>query len=95
VPAPTSGGRGTLLEIKVAPGASRSRIVGPHGDGWRVQIAAPPERGRANDALVELLAETLGVPRRAVSVVRGATSARKTVRIEGLSPAEVERRLVP
>jgi uncharacterized protein len=92
-PAATADGRGTLLEVKVVPGASRSRIAGPHGDGVKAQVAAPPERGRANEALCELLAAALDVPRRDVAVVRGATSARKTVRVDGLPPAEVERRL--
>lgn len=92
---PTGDRRGTLIEVKVVPGASRSRVVGPHGDGIRAQVAAPPEKGRANEALCSLLAETLGVPRRAVTVVRGATSAGKTLRVDGLAPAEVARRLVP
>jgi len=91
--APSADGRATLIAVKVVPGASRSRIAGPHGDALKVQVAAPPERGRANDAVCELFAETLGVPRRDVSVVRGATSPAKTIRIEGLSPAEVARRL--
>lgn len=86
-------GKATLIEVKVVPGASRSRIAGPHGDALKVQVAAAPERGRANDALCDLLSEKLAVPRRAVAVVRGATSPRKTVRVEGLAPAEVARRL--
>jgi len=86
-------GRATLIAVKVVPGASRSRVVGPHGDRLKVQVAAPPERGRANDAVCDLFAEALGVPRRAVSVVRGATSPSKTVRVDGIAPGEAERRL--
>ena len=93
--AASSDGRAALISVKVVPGASRSRIAGLHGDAVKAQIAAPPERGRANDALVELIARTLRVARRDVSVVRGATSAKKTVRVEGLSPDEAARRLVP
>jgi uncharacterized protein len=85
--------RGTLVRLKVVPGASRSRIVGPHGDALKVQVAAPPERGRANAAVCALLAEILGVPPRTVVLVRGETDARKIVRVEGLSPEEVERGL--
>jgi len=91
--APSADGRATLISVKVVPGASRSRIAGPHGDAWKVQVAAPPERGRANDAVCELFAEALGVPRRAVSVARGLTSPSKTIRVDGLAPDEVERRL--
>lgn len=91
--AATQDGAGTLLPVKVVPGASRSRIAGPHGDGVRAQVAAPPERGRANEAVCELLAQALGVPRRAVSVVQGASSPRKVLRIEGLAPDAVAARL--
>ncbi len=89
----SADGRATLIEVKAVPGASRSRIVGLHGGAVKAQVAAPPERGRANDALCSLFAQALRVPRRAVEVVRGATSARKTLRVEGLSPAETARRL--
>jgi uncharacterized protein (TIGR00251 family) len=93
--AASQDGRGTLVTVKVVPGASRSRVVGPHGGAVKAQVAAPPERGRANDALCDLFATTLGVPRRAVSVVRGRTSPTKTLRVDGLAPDEVSRRLLP
>jgi len=91
VPAPD--GEGTLLQVKVVPGASRSRVAGPYGEGVRVQVAAPPQRGRANEVLCEVLAQALRVPRRDVSVVRGAGSPHKTVLVRGLTPDEVARRL--
>jgi uncharacterized protein (TIGR00251 family) len=93
--AASKDGRGTLIEVKVVPGASRSRIVGPHGGAIKAQVAAPPERGRANEALCALFAEALGAPRRAVRVVRGETSAKKTLFVDGLPPDEVARRLLP
>jgi uncharacterized protein (TIGR00251 family) len=86
-------GRGTLIEVKAVPGASRSEIAGPHGGALKVRVAAPPERGQANAALCEILAEALGVPRRDVTVVRGASNARKTLLVAGLTPAETARRL--
>ena len=89
----TPDAAGTLLPVKVVPGASRSRIAGPHGDGVRAQVAAPAERGRANEALCELFAQALGLPRRAVTVVQGAGSPHKVLRIEGLSPDAVAARL--
>jgi uncharacterized protein YggU (UPF0235/DUF167 family) len=79
--------------VTVSPGASRTELVGRHGDGWRARVAAPPERGRANDALGILLAEILDVPRNAIRVVGGASSRSKVVEVEGLDAAEVERRL--
>jgi uncharacterized protein (TIGR00251 family) len=81
------------ISVTVSPGASRSEVVGRHGDGWRARIAAPPERGRANAALCKLLAETLGVPRRAVRVVSGPSARAKVVEVEGLSQAAIESRL--
>jgi uncharacterized protein YggU (UPF0235/DUF167 family) len=56
-------------------------------------VAAPPERGRANDALVELLASALKVPKSSVRVVGGQRGRAKVVEVDGLEPAEVERRL--
>lgn len=81
------------IRVTVSPGASRSELVGRHGDGWRARIAAPPERGRANDALCKLLAATLSVPRGSVRVVGGQSARAKVVEIDGLEPAEIERRL--
>lgn len=92
-PSPGPGGAGTLLEVKVVPGASRSRVAGPFGEGVRVQVAAPPEKGRANEELCATLAAALGVRPSDVSVVRGASSPRKTVLVASLPPAEVVRRL--
>ena len=59
----------------------------------KVKIQAPPIEGRANEALIEFLAEVLEVPRRTVTLVRGDTSRHKTVRIDGLDLAEARRRL--
>jgi uncharacterized protein YggU (UPF0235/DUF167 family) len=59
----------------------------------RLKVSAPPLEGRANEAVVELAAELLGVRRSQVSLVRGGRSRDKTLRVEGLSQAEVERRL--
>ena len=93
--AASADGRATLVPVKVVPNASRSRIAGPHGDGVKIQVTAPPERGRANEAVCAVLAEALGIPARHVIVVRGETSPAKTLRVEGLAPDEVARRLVP
>jgi uncharacterized protein len=81
------------VELTVSPGASRSELVGRHGNGWRARIAAPPERGRANRALEELIAEAVGVRRERVGVVGGQTARRKIVEVEGLTAEELDKRL--
>jgi uncharacterized protein (TIGR00251 family) len=77
----------------VSPGASRSEVVGRHGDGWKVRVGAPAESGKANDALVDLLARTLGVPRKRIEIASGHGSRDKTIVVHGLSEADAEARL--
>jgi uncharacterized protein len=81
------------VTLRVSPGASRSAIVGRHGAAWKVRVAAPPEGGRANDALVRLLADTLDVPAADVAIVSGHGSRDKTISLAGLDADELERRL--
>lgn len=81
------------LPIKAIPNAPRSEVAGWLGDALKVKVHAPPVEGRANDALCEFLADTLRLPRRAVTVVRGDTSRQKLVRISGLTLVEVKSRL--
>jgi uncharacterized protein (TIGR00251 family) len=75
--------------VHVQPRASRSEVVGLHGEALKVRLHAPPVDGAANEALVQLLADQLGVPRRAVRIVAGGTSRAKTVEIEGTTEAVV------
>jgi uncharacterized protein (TIGR00251 family) len=82
------------LAIKAIPNAPRHQVVGWLGAALKVKIHAPPLEGRANDALCEFLAEELGLPRRAVTVLRGDTSRQKIVRINGLTLDEARARLV-
>jgi hypothetical protein len=84
---------GIVLQVKAVPGASRTRIAGVLGDRLKVQVAAPPEGGKANDALCKLLAETLGVPLRQVTVTQGHAQARKTLSVVGISIADAAARL--
>jgi len=81
---------GVELLVLVQPRASRSRVVGEHGGYLKVQLAAPPVDGAANAALLELLADLLGVPRRQVSLVSGESSRRKRVRAVGVDAPGVE-----
>jgi len=82
-----------VLTVKVAPGARKDEITGWMGDTLKLRVAAPPEKGRANAAVVALLARTLSTGRDRIVIVAGAGSRRKRVRIEGLSPEEVRGRL--
>lgn len=76
---------GVAIRIKVVPGASRSKVVGVLGDRLKVAIAAPPEGGKANKAVCELLAELLNVAKRDVVIVSGKTQPTKTVEVLGVS----------
>ncbi|MEZ4379813.1 MAG: DUF167 domain-containing protein [Nannocystaceae bacterium] len=71
------------VDVQVVPRASRTRVVGVHGERLKIQLAAPPVDGAANKALVELFAAILKIPRTAVAIAQGAASKRKTVRLEG------------
>ncbi len=82
-----------VLRVHVQPGAGRTTIVGRHGDALKVKVAAPPEGGRANQAVTELLASTLGMPASAVNLVSGATNRSKRFRI-GPVELDVVRRLI-
>ena len=77
--------------VRVQPRASRSEVSGTHGEALKVRLSAPPVEGAANDALVELLADALDVPRRAVRIISGATARTKVVEVDGVTPALVER----
>lgn len=85
--------RPTKLTLRVSPGARRGGVVGRQGAVWKIRVAAPPEDGRANDALLRLLAKTLDVPRRDVEIVSGYGARDKVVALAGIGPDEIERRL--
>jgi uncharacterized protein (TIGR00251 family) len=83
----------TRLRLRVSPGAMRTELAGRHGDAWKVRVSAPPERGRANDAVLRLLAARLRVPRGSLAVVSGKAARDKVVELHGLDRTEAERRL--
>jgi len=72
---------GVVLDVSVVPGAARTEPVGLHDGALRLRLAAPPVEGKANDALLAWLAAELRCPRRAVTLLRGATARRKQVAI--------------
>lgn len=79
---------GVVLEVLVQPRASRTRAVGEHDGRLKLQLAAPPVDGEANQALIEFLARALGVRKADVTIVRGETGRRKTVRVVGVTAAQ-------
>jgi uncharacterized protein (TIGR00251 family) len=82
---------GVRFGVRVQPRASRSEVCGVHGEALKVRLAAPPVDGAANSALIDLLAEALDVPRRAVTIVAGASSRSKLVQVDGIASGAVER----
>ena len=87
--------RSCTLELKTIPNAPRTAVAGWLGDALKVKVHAPALEGRANDALLEFLADRLGLHRRAVTLLRGDKSRHKVVRLAGLTLAEAKARLTP
>jgi uncharacterized protein (TIGR00251 family) len=77
----------------VHPRAKKSGLTGRFGEAWKLDLAAPPVDGKANDECVRYLAELAGVPRSRVRVVTGATNRLKVVEIQGIEQAELEKLL--
>jgi uncharacterized protein len=86
---------GLLLAVRVQPRASRTELAGILGAELKVKVTAPPVDSAANDALVAFLADTLDLPKRAVTLIRGQTSRHKVLRLEGLTLQEAVTRLEP
>ena len=84
---------GVELTLYIQPRASRTEVIGPHGDALKLRLAAPPVDGEANEELVRFLAKALHVPKSAVMIVSGATGRRKVVRVVGVTAADVTESL--
>ena len=85
--------KATRLRLRVTPGAARAGIIGRHGEGWKIRVVPPPEDGRANAAVVRLLADTLSLSRDSVTLVSGHAGQDKIVELSGIDLSRVERRL--
>jgi uncharacterized protein (TIGR00251 family) len=83
----------TRVRLRVSPGANSAHVVGRHGDAWKIRVAAPADGGRANEAVVRLLAETLSLSRDNVTLVSGHGARDKIVQLTGLESSQIERRL--
>jgi uncharacterized protein (TIGR00251 family) len=85
--------RRATLRLRVVPGARRSGVVGRHGEAWKVRVSAPADDGKANEAVLTLLAETLRLPRRDLELTAGFASRDKVVTLDGLTTETAETRL--
>ena len=81
------------VTVKVHPRAKRTGIAGRFGEAWKLDLAAPPVDGKANEECVRFLAEVAGVARSRVRIVGGASGRLKAVEVEGMAQAELERAL--
>jgi uncharacterized protein (TIGR00251 family) len=81
------------LAVKVTSKASRDALLGWHGEALKVSVTAVPERGKANAAVLALLADALRVPKSAVVLLRGDSSSQKQFEIAGLDEAELRERI--
>lgn len=84
---------GVLIRVKAVPGARRDQLAGILGDRLKIRVSAPPEAGKANQAITKLLAASVGVKSRQVKLVSGPGSPEKLIRIEGVSVEQVARAL--
>jgi uncharacterized protein len=81
------------LTVKVTPNAGRNEITGFKEGTLHVKIGAPPDKGKANKELIDFLADTLGIRKSAIQILRGQASRNKVVEIEGLSGLEIIKKL--
>ena len=86
-------GADVLLKVKAVPGASRTGVAGMIGERVKIALAAPPEKGQANDALTKLIAGLCRLRTRDVTVESGLTAPTKTVRIKGTTADHVRKAL--
>jgi uncharacterized protein (TIGR00251 family) len=90
----TDAEKGAAFAVHVVPRASRNEVAGRMGDAIKIRLTAPPVEGKANQALVAFLAQELGVRKSQVEIVAGKTSQNKVICVLGLSPVEVEEKLL-
>jgi len=80
---------GVVLSVKVVPGASKTAIAGEYNGMLKIKLSAPPQKGKANQCLIEFVARRLGVKKKAVSIISGHTSPIKKIQICGVTAEDV------
>jgi uncharacterized protein (TIGR00251 family) len=86
---------GCVLHVRAQPGARRNGINGAHAGAVKVCVTAPPDKGRANDAIIDVLAAALAVKRARIELIAGAASRAKKFLVHGLTSDHVRARLTP
>ena len=86
--------KGVVIKVKLLPRSSRNHIAGKEGNRYKIKVTAPPVDGKANEALIKLLAKNLGIPGRDIEILSGHTSRLKTIRIQDLSTGDISDRLL-
>ena len=86
--------KGISLAVKVQPRAQKNAVTGVVGEALKLALTAPPVEGRANEAVVEFLAELFRIPRSSVTIASGLSNRNKVIRLTGVSRLAVEQRLM-
>ncbi len=84
---------GSVLPVVAQPGAKRNAILGERAGALRVAVTSPPEKGKANDAIQRILAQTLACRVSQIQLISGTTSRQKRFLVEGIAPADMNKRL--
>lgn len=91
----SESGDGVTLPVKIVPGSSRTSYLGVWQGRARIAVAAAPEKGKANQALIAFLSRLLGIHKRQITVITGLTNPLKTIRIEGVAASAVQAAFDP
>ena len=86
---------GIILSIRTQPGSSKNRIIGEYGGRLKLAVTAAPEKGKANKAVIELLADTLHIHESSIHIISGESSRDKRLMIKGLTPEDIKSLLNP
>ena len=86
---------GVILSIRTQPGSSKNRIIGEYGGRLKLAVTAAPEKGKANKAVIELLADTLHINESSIQIISGESSRDKRLMIKGLTPEDIKSLLNP
>lgn len=87
------GSEGVTLKLKVKPKSKQNAVIGVREDALRISVTAAPEKGKANQACIALLAQALGIRKSSFEIISGETHSEKIIRIRGLTSAQVQERL--
>jgi uncharacterized protein (TIGR00251 family) len=85
---------GCILPVRAQPGAKKTAVVGDYNGALKIAVTSPPENGRANDAIIEAMRESLGLKRSQISLIIGQTSRDKKFLIRGMSKPELDSLLL-